>query len=424
MTAILFITFAILLFLGVPVAFALGASGVAAIMFGSDLNLAICAQRLYSGTAQFSLLAIPFFVLAGNLMSAGGVSRRLVALCNSLIGHITGGLSMVAIATCAFFAAISGSSIATAAAVGGIIIPEMIRQKYDRNFAAATVASSAELGVIIPPSIGLIMYCVATGESVSKIFIAGFIPGIMIALTLMITAHLISKKMGFIPTPKSTGKEKINALKDSIWAILMPVLILGSIYAGFCTPTEAAVVSVVYAFVVGVFVYKEIKLSDLSGIFLSSVLTTGSVMLIVSASNLFGWIMTREQLPQAAANLFLSISDSKYVFLLLVNLLLLIVGLFCDAGAAIIILAPILAPVANTLGVDLTHFGIIMMVNLAVGMMTPPVGVNLYVVCDTAKVKIETMMKYLVIYFVVLVVDILLVTYIPAISLTLPSVMN
>ena len=209
-----------------------------------------------------------------------------------------------------------------------------------------------------------------------------------------------------------------------IWALLMPVLILGSIYTGICTPTEAAVISVVYALVVGMFVYREIKLSNLKEILLSSVMTTASVMLIVSASNLFGWIMTREQLPQAAANLFLSISDSKYVFLLLVNLLLLLVGLFCDAGAAIVILAPILAPVASALGIDLIHFGIIMMVNLAVGMMTPPVGVNLYVVCDTANVKIESMMKYLLIYFAVLVADILLITYIPAISLTLPALMN
>ena len=424
MTAVLFIAFTFLLIIGVPVAFSLGASGLAAILLGSDLNLSICAQRMYSGTASFSLLAIPFFVLAGNLMSAGGVSRRLINLCNSLIGHVTGGLSMVAIATCAFFAAISGSSIATAAAVGGIIIPEMLKQRYDRDFAAATVASSAELGVIIPPSIGLIMYCVSTGESVSTIFIAGFVPGIMIALTLMVTSHLISKKQGFVPNPKATRRERLHALRDSIWALLMPVLILGSIYTGICTPTEAAVISVVYALVVGMFVYREIKLSNLKEILLSSVMTTASVMLIVSASNLFGWIMTREQLPQTAANLFLSISDSKYVFLLLVNLLLLLVGLFCDAGAAIAILAPILAPVASALGIDLIHFGIIMMVNLAVGMMTPPVGVNLYVVCDTANVKIESMMKYLLIYFAVLVADILLITYIPAISLTLPALMN
>lgn len=221
MIPILFAVFAVLLLLGVPVAFALGASSLCAVLFGSDLNLAICAQRMYSGTASFSLLAIPFFVLAGNLMSAGGVSRRLINLCNSLLGHITGGLSMVAIATCAFFAAISGSSIATAAAVGGIIIPEMLKQRYDRNFAAATVASSAELGVIIPPSIGLIMYCVATGESVSTIFMAGLVPGIMIAITLMVTAHLISKKQGFIPSPKCNGRERLAALKDAVWALLI-----------------------------------------------------------------------------------------------------------------------------------------------------------------------------------------------------------
>lgn len=424
MTVILFISFAILLAIGVPIAFSLGGASLASIMFGSDLNLTVCIQRMYSGAASFSLLAIPFFVLAGNLMSAGGVSRRLINLCNSLIGHISGGLSMVAIATCAFFAAISGSSIATAAAVGAIIIPDMIKHRYDRNFAAATVASSAELGVIIPPSIGLIMYCVATGESISKIFIAGFVPGIMIALTLMITAHFISKKQGFVPSPKASGKERVQALKDSFWAILMPLLILGSIYGGFCTPTEAAVIAVVYAFIVGVFVYKEIKLADLKDILLSSVLTTASVMIIIAASNLFGWIITKEKLPLAAANFFLAISSNKYIFLLLVNMLLLVVGLFCEAGAAIVILAPILAPIASSYGIDLIHFGIIMMVNLAVGMMTPPVGVNLYVVCDSAKVTIEGMMKYLLIYFGILVIDILLITYIPAISLALPALMS
>lgn len=303
MTAILFISLIVLLIIGVPIAFVLCGSSILAILASGDIHSAIVIQRMFSGCGSFTLLAIPFFVLAGNLMSAGGISKRLVNLCNSLFGHISGGLAMVAIITCAFFAAISGSSAATAAAVGTIIIPEMLNHKYDRNFAAATVASSAELGVIIPPSIGLIQYGVAT------------------------------------------------------------------------------------------------------------------VLLIMSASTIFGWILTKQQIPQAVAAGFLSISASKYVFLLLVNVLLLIIGMFCEAGAAMVILAPLLAPVAQTLGIDLVHFGVIMMANLAIGMMTPPVGVNLYVVCDTAKVKIEGMMPYLIKFFLALIAGVLVVTYVPQLSL-------
>lgn len=377
MTAVLFISMVILLILEVPIAFVLVGSSALALVADGGTNLSIIIQRMFSGTGSFTLLAIPFFVLAGNLMSAGGISRRLVNLCNSFLGHIPGGLAMVAVATCAFFAAISGSSAATAAAVGAIIIPEMLKHKYDRNFAAATIASSAELGVIIPPSIGLIQYGVAA--------------------------------------------EKVQSFKEAILAILMPVIILGGIYSGFFTPTEAAVVAVFYGLVVGVFVYREIKIQDLGKIFYDSVITMATVCLIMSASTIFGWILAREQVPQALAQTFLSISSSKYVFLILINIMLLIVGCFCEAGAAMVILAPLLAPIAQTLGIDLIHFGIIMMTNLAIGMMTPPVGVNLYVVCDSAKVKIEGMMKYLMIYFGVLVVDLMIVTFVPPLSLLIPG---
>ena len=421
MTAVLFISMVILLILGVPIAFVLVGSSALALVADGGTNLSIIIQRMFSGTGSFTLLAIPFFVLAGNLMSAGGISRRLVNLCNSVLGHIPGGLAMVAVATCAFFAARSGSSAATAAAVGAIIIPEMLKHKYDRNFAAATIASSAELGVIIPPSIGLIQYGVAAEQSIGELFMAGFLPGLFICATLMAVAHILAKKQGFIPTEKSTGAEKVQSFKEAILAILMPVIILGGIYSGFFTPTEAAVVAVFYGLVVGVFVYREIKIQDLGKIFYDSVITMATVCLIMSASTIFGWILAREQVPQALAQTFLSISSSKYVFLILINIMLLIVGCFCEAGAAMVILAPLLAPIAQTLGIDLIHFGIIMMTNLAIGMMTPPVGVNLYVVCDSAKVKIEGMMKYLMIYFGVLVVDLMIVTFVPPLSLLIPG---
>lgn len=417
MTAILFISMIVLLIVGVPIAFVLCGSSIIAILSSGDIHNAIVIQRMFSGSGSFTLLAIPFFVLAGNLMSSGGISRRLVNLCNSLFGHIPGGLAMVAIITCAFFAAISGSSAATAAAVGTIIIPEMLKHKYDKDFAGATVASSAELGVIIPPSIGLIQYGVATGTSISDLFMAGFLPGIFICLVLCIVAHFMCKKQGFEPSKKATSQEKKKAFKDAILAILMPVIILGGIYSGLFTPTEAAVVAVFYGLIVGVFVYKEIKLSDIPKIMIDSVITMSTVLLIMAASTIFGWILTKLQIPQAVASGFLTISANKYVFLLLVNVLLLFIGMFCEAGAAMVILAPLLAPVAQALGINLVHFGIIMMSNLAIGMMTPPVGVNLYVVCDTAKVKIEGMFPYLIKYFLALVVGVLVITYVPQLSL-------
>lgn len=419
MTALLFISMIVLLIVGVPIAFVLCGSSIIAILSTGDIHNAIVIQRMFSGSGSFTLLAIPFFVLAGSLMSSGGISKRLVNLCNSLFGHISGGLAMVAIITCAFFAAISGSSAATAAAVGTIIIPEMLKHKYDKDFAGATVASSAELGVIIPPSIGLIQYGVATGTSISDLFMAGFLPGIFICLVLCMVAHFLCKKQGFEPSKKATRWEKIQAFKDAILAILMPVIILGGIYSGVFTPTEAAVIAVFYGLIVGVFVYKEIKLSDIPRILTDSAITMSTVLLIMSASTIFGWILTKLQIPQAVAKGFLGISASKYIFLLLVNVLLLFIGMFCEAGAAMVILAPLLAPVAQTLGIDLVHFGIIMMANLAIGMMTPPVGVNLYVVCDTAKVKIEGMFPYLVKYFLALVAGVLIITYVPQLSLLL-----
>lgn len=419
MTALLFISMIVLLIVGVPIAFVLCGSSIIAILSTGDIHNAIVIQRMFSGSGSFTLLAIPFFVLAGSLMSSGGISKRLVNLCNSLFGHISGGLAMVAIITCAFFAAISGSSAATAAAVGTIIIPEMLKHKYDKDFAGATVASSAELGVIIPPSIGLIQYGVATGTSISDLFMAGFLPGIFICLVLCMVAHFLCKKQGFEPSKKATRQEKIQAFKDAILAILMSVIILGGIYSGVFTPTEAAVIAVFYGLIVGVFVYKEIKLSDIPRILTDSAITMSTVLLIMSASTIFGWILTKLQIPQAVAKGFLGISASKYIFLLLVNVLLLFIGMFCEAGAAMVILAPLLAPVAQTLGIDLVHFGIIMMANLAIGMMTPPVGVNLYVVCDTAKVKIEGMFPYLVKYFLALVAGVLIITYVPQLSLLL-----
>lgn len=419
MTALLFISMIVLLIVGVPIAFVLCGSSIIAILSTGDIHNAIVIQRMFSGSGSFTLLAIPFFVLAGSLMSSGGISKRLVNLCNSLFGHISGGLAMVAIITCAFFAAISGSSAATAAAVGTIIIPEMLKHKYDKDFVGATVASSAELGVIIPPSIGLIQYGVATGTSISDLFMAGFLPGIFICLVLCVVAHFLCKKQGFEPSKKATRQEKIQAFKDAILAILMPVIILGGIYSGVFTPTEAAVIAVFYGLIVGVFVYKEIKLSDIPRILTDSAITMSTVLLIMSASTIFGWILTKLQIPQAVAKGFLGISASKYIFLLLVNVLLLFIGMFCEAGAAMVILAPLLAPVAQTLGIDLVHFGIIMMANLAIGMMTPPVGVNLYVVCDTAKVKIEGMFPYLVKYFLALVAGVLIITYVPQLSLLL-----
>lgn len=410
--------------LGVPVAISLGLASTAAVIVSGDISLLILVQRLFTSIDSFPLMAIPFFILAGKLMETGGISKRLINFANTLTGHLTGGLGLVAIIASMFFAAISGSSAATVAAVGTILIPSMVKKGYDRNFAGAVTAAGGELGVIIPPSVPLIVYGVATGTSISALFIAGFIPGILIGLSLMILVYLISKKRGYPKDKKASFKEKMVALKEASLALLMPFIILGGIYGGLFTPTEAAAVAVLYAFVVGVFVYKEIKLKNLFKILIDSGITTSIVMFIIANAGLFGLILSRAGVPGQLTNYFTSLTDNPFVFLLLVNILLLIIGMFMETSASVIILAPLLAPIAIAMGIDPVHFGVIMIVNLALGMCTPPLGINLFISCQVAKISIGDLAKGLIPFYIILIINLLLISYLPFLTMWLPSILK
>jgi len=424
MTPILFGVFAFLILLNIPVAVCLGLATIAAITLTGTVPLQVVAQKLFTATDSFPLMAIPFFMVAGSLMEKGGISHRLIRLANTLVGSLPGGLALVTVLASMFFAAISGSSPATVAAIGSIMIPAMVRQGYSEDFATATQASSGYIGVIIPPSIPMITYGVVTGVSIGGLFLAGFIPGLMIGLSLMAVAFIISRKKGYVGEKRSDLKEVAVAFRDAIWALLMPIIILGGIYLGVFTPTEAANVAVVYGFVIGLFVYKELKWSDIPGILRTSAISMSMVMLIIATASGFGLLLTREMIPNKIASLFLSITDSTLLLLLLINVLLLLVGTFMETNAAIIILAPIFFPAIVKMGIDPVHFGVMMIVNLAIGMITPPLGVNLFVACGMTKLTIERVVRANLLYLLVSLVVLLLITYFPSISLWLPGLLK
>ncbi|ENH95891.1 C4-dicarboxylate transport system permease large protein [Gracilibacillus halophilus YIM-C55.5] len=417
MSAILFISLLLLFLLGVPIAVALGASSGLAVFFSGDIPLLVLVQRSFTSIDSFPLMAVPFFILAGKLMEVGGISERIIKFANTLTGHLKGGLGMVVVITSMFFSAISGSSAATTAAVGAILIPAMIRKGYDRNFAASVSAVSGELGVVIPPSVPLILFGVATGTSIGELFIAGILPGVLIGISLLLLVYIISVKRGYPSDDKASLKERWEGFKSSFLALLMPIIILGGIYGGVFTPTEAAAVAVLYAFIIGVFVYRQLTPKVISKALSDSAVTTSIVMFIIANAGLFGLILSREKIPKQVTEFFVGISSNAIVFLLLVNLLLIIVGMFMETSASIIILAPILTPVAIEMGLDPVHFGIVMIVNLALGMCTPPLGVNLFIACQIADIKLETLAKALILFFAMLIVDLLIIGFVPAISL-------
>ncbi len=414
----------LLVFLSMPVAFSLGASSTIVLMYQGKIPLDVIVQRMFAGVDSFPLMAIPFFILAGSLMETGGISERLIKFATAMVGKATGGLGLVTVATCLFFGAVSGSAAATTAAVGALMIPSMVQRGYHKNFSAATVASAASLGVIIPPSIPMVLYGVVSGQSIGTLFIAGIIPGLFIGATLMLVCYFISKKEGYKGTEQATRKEKLVAFKDAIWALLMPIIILGGIYGGYFTPTEAAAVAVLYGFIVSIFIYKEIKLPDLKNVLASAAITTSIIMIILANASLFGWIMARERVPHMVAEAFTNFSSSPFVYLLLVNILLLFVGTIFESSAAIIILTPILYPIAVQMGIDPIHFGIVMVVNLAIGYVTPPLGINLFIACNISKLRIEDLVVRLVPFLVTLIVALLILTYVPQITLFLPHLLG
>jgi C4-dicarboxylate transporter DctM subunit len=421
----------ILLFtIGVPIAIALGMTSVV-FMQGSGIPLQALVQRMFAGLDSFPLAAIPFFILAGAVMEAAGISGRLINFAQALVGRARGGLGLVTVISAMFFAAISGSSAATTAAIGSILIPAMAVRGYPRPFATAVQASSGELGVIIPPSIPMIIFALTAGVPVSigDLFMAGVVPGIMIGCSLMLTVYVISRVRGYgLGGAGKTSLEeppgKLEAFRAAALPLLMPMIILGGIYGGIFTPTEAAIVAVFYSLLLGLLVYRTLTAANLLAALQSSLLSTVAILLIISTASVFGWVLTANRIPDMIAQGFITLSDNPYIFLLLVNLLLLIVGMFLETGAAIIILAPILTPVALKLGIDPIHFGIIMIVNLAVGMTTPPVGVNLFVACQVAGLRIEQILKSMLPFYGILLLDIVIITYLPQLSLWLPALLK
>ncbi|WP_454440956.1 TRAP transporter large permease [Vibrio bathopelagicus] len=424
-SALLFGSFGLLLLIGVPVGIALAGASMLAILSLPFLNVEFLVQGLVTGLDSFPLLAVVLFTLAGNLMSQGGISKRLLHVAEVFFGHFTGGLGIVAIVACMFFASISGTGSATVAAIGLTMIPSMVNKGYDRSFAGALIASSGGIGVIIPPSVVMIVYAITAEVSVTKMFMAGIVPGLVVGLVLIGYCLIVSKIRGYKGNDrKATWPERLAALKEAIWAMLLPVIILGGIYSGIFTPTESAAIGVLYGLFFGMFVYKELDYKKVVKIILESSLLVGAVLVIVGASVTFGRILTLERLPTEIAQFILSITDNKLLILLCITALLLIVGTFMETLAAIVILTPILLPITSALGMDPIHFGIVMIVNLAIGFVTPPLGANLFMASQVGNVPIESLSRAIIGWIGALLVALMLITFIPALSLTLPNILG
>ena len=417
MNSALGLSLAILFIFGVPIAVAIGLASVIGIQAQGNLPLLLVAQRMFTGIDSFPLMAIPLFILAGNLMSAGGISHRLVELAKSLVGGIQGGLACTCVLTCMLFASVSGSSVATTFAIGAILIPAMVKHHYPKPLAASIQASSAELGVLIPPSIPLILYGVSTDTSIGKLFIAGLGPGLVVALSLMALVLVICRLRGI---GKEDGMDRSSpgaAFRAALPALMVPLVILGGIYSGIFTPTEASAAAVAAALIVGMVLYGELKVADLPEILKNTVISTSAIMIIISAAALFSFLITRSGLPNEIAAWFKEIFESRIAFLLAVNILLLVVGMFIETSAAILVLAPILTPIALSYGVDPVHFGLIIVVNLALGMITPPLGVNLFAACAVANLRVEKIIPQLVWFVLTVFAALMIITYVPAITL-------
>lgn len=414
----LFGIFFVLLFIGVPIGYAIGIATVITIAVFTPLSPMIIAQNTIAGVDSFPLLAIPFFMLAGNLMRSGGIARRLVDFFQSIIGHVTGGLGMVTIVVCMFFAAISGSAVATVSAVGAFMIPEMVKHGYSKSFAAAITAAAGTIGVIIPPSIPFVIYGVVANASITKMFTAGILPGVLMGVALMIVCYIVSKKNGYVGSDeRKSAKEIWMAFKEAFWAILSPVIILGGIYSGIFTPTEAAVVSVVYSLIVGVFIYKELDYKETYAAFRDAIDVNGATTFMIGLSAAFAVLLTLEKIPLKIAMFITGLSDNGIIILLLINAFLLLVGMFIDNIPATIILSPILLPVAVKLGMDPITFGVMLTMNLAIGFCTPPYGINLFVASAISKVDMGLLSRKILWPIIGLLAVLALVTYVDPVTM-------
>jgi C4-dicarboxylate transporter DctM subunit len=418
MTAVMLTTMIVCFALTISVAVSIGLAAVFGIQ-ASNAHMLISVKEMFNAINKFPLAAIPFFILAGNLMETGGISRRLVEFAKSIVGGVQGGLPMTCVLTCMIFAAVSGSSVATTFAVGAILIPALIKHGYPKSYAAALQATSAELGVIIPPSIPLILYGVSAEVSIGELFIAGIGPGILISIALMVFVYIYCRIKGWGKTDGDGRLGFFKATWQAGWALLMPIIILGGIYGGIFTPTEAAAVAVFYALIVGVVIYREISIPSLIVVLRKSVISSAVIMFIIANAGLFAFLITRAGVPDAIGRYLEAVLQSPALFLLGVNAALFLIGMFIETSAAIIVLAPILAPVAMHFGIDPVHFGMVMVVNLALGMITPPFGVNLFAACTVARISLDQIIRHLVPFVLVIIACLMLITYLPAISLTL-----
>ncbi|BCJ86920.1 TRAP transporter large permease [Effusibacillus dendaii] len=414
----------VLFFLRIPIAFALGITSLVGLLL-SDTDLVVIAQKSFSGIDSFTLVAIPLFVLAGEIMTVGGISKRLVNFAELLVGHLPAGLALVAVLACTFFSAISGSAIADAAAIGGILIPAMIAQGYDRRFASTLVASASTIGPVIPPSIPMILYGVMASVSIGDLFLAGVTPGILMAVGLMAYVYYVGKKQNIRGREKMASRKEIMVgLKDAFLALLLPVIIIGGFRSGIFTATESGVIAVVYALIIGVFVYKELTIKMLPKVLLESAVSSATILFVIANATLFTWLLSYHDIPDQLGDLVTSISSAPWVTLLLINVVLLIAGTFIDTISALTIFTPLFLPVATTAGVDPVHLGIIITVNLTIGMITPPLGVCLFVTSAIAKVNLAQMVRPLLPQLLILLVILVLVTYWPNLSLFLPHLVG
>ncbi|MCV2357388.1 MULTISPECIES: TRAP transporter large permease [Roseateles] len=421
--AIIFVLLIVLMLTGMPISISLGLTVLTFLFTLTDVPIQSVALKLFTGIEKFEIMAIPFFILAGNFLTHGGVARRMIRFASSMIGHWHGGLGLAGVAACALFAAVSGSSPATVVAIGSVILPAMVKQGFPKRFGAGIITTSGSLGILIPPSIAMVMYSVSTSTSVGAMFIAGVVPGLMLATALGATTWFIARKNNYPRLDKATWGERWAAFRESVWGLLLIVVVMGGIYSGIFTPTEAAAMAAVYAFIVAVFIYKDLPLKRVAKVLLDSASMSAMLLYIITNAVLFSFLMTSENIPQAMADWLIGQGFGPVAFLLVVNILLLLAGNVMEPSSIILILAPILFPVAIKLGIDPVHFGILIIVNMEVGMCHPPVGLNLYVASGITKMGISELTVAVWPWLLTMLIFLGVVTYVPAISLWLPHLL-
>jgi len=423
-SALIFGLLIALMLTGMPISIALGLTVLTFLFTLTQVPIESVALKLFTGIENFSIMAIPFFILAGNFLAHGGVARRMIAFTTSLVGHWPGGLGLAGVVACALFAAVSGSSVATVVAIGSIILPAMVAEGYPKRFGAGVITTSGALGILVPPSIILVLYGVSTNSSIGNLFLAGVMPGIVLSAMLATVTFVIAKRRGYPRMPKASWAERLRAFRESAWGLFLVVMVIGGIYAGIFTPTEAAATAAVYAFVIAVFVYRDLKLSDVPRVLLASANMSAMLLYIITNAVLFSFLMTSENIPQAMAAWLIAMNFSPLIFLLVVNIILLIAGNVMEPSSILLIMAPILFPIAVKLGIDPIHFGIIMAVNMEVGLCHPPVGLNLYVASGIAHMGISELTVAVLPWLLTMLAFLVLVTYWPALSLWLPRALG